>query len=545
MADDARTQFIDGLRVNAEHLQHMQDRLREAVLDVRNALGLGRVGWGLRATLNGSAVEVTPGVAFARDGVRLSVDSPLSVAVPDGGDASLSVVLRAVHGDREALRFNGVPTVITLETHAEVGPPPAAGEEGALVIATVTRSSGNLTLAQDDALFVAAGAHAHSGTHVQDAEGRWHYDGAPISGGGVGPPGPKGDPGDPGAPGAPGPKGDTGDTGPAGPPGPPGEPGPQGPQGPPGPTGLQGPSGPEGPQGPIGQAGAQGPPGPAGPKGDPGEAGPQGAAGPIGPVGEKGDRGDKGDKGDRGDAGPPGAQGEPGPAGVAGPAGPEGPRGPQGSPGEQGPQGATGPQGPAGATGPAGPQGPPGPQGPQGATGETGPAGPVGPAGAIGPQGPQGEPGEIDQDWGLIRKINWPHDQTISVSQGSTLLQGGLQITLSRSLDVTLQEKPPNVFEIWFQPDPTVNQTAPQNPLPILSFFGSLRVTPQTMMWTPLMNADVIKATMRPGRLLVRVHCGPLIDAKQRQFSSTLSVILGTTGLVLPGGVFESWFFMR
>jgi hypothetical protein len=527
MADDARTQFIDGLRVNAEHLQHMQDRLREAVLDVRGALGLGRVAWGLRATLTGSAVEVTPGVAFARDGVRLSVDSPLSLAVPAGGDETLGVVLHAVHGDREALRFNGVPTVITLETHAELGAPPAGGEVGALLLATVTRSGGALTITQDDALFVAAGAHAHSGAHVQDADGHWHYDGAPISGGGIGPAGPKGDTGDPGAPGAPGPKGDTGDIGPVGPQGPVGDPGPEGPAGLAGPTGLQGPSGPEGPQGPAGQAGAQGPPGPAGPKGDAGEPGAAGTAGPIGPPGEKGD------KGDPGQAGATGPQGEQGTAGAAGPPGPEGPRGPQGPPGQQGPQGATGPQGPPGATGATGAQGPDGPQGPQG------------PQGPVGPQGPQGIPGEIDEDWGLIRKINWPHDQTMSVSQATLLLQGGLQVTLSRSLDPTLQEKPPNVFEIWFQADPSANPTAPQNPIAIVSFFGSLRVTPQTITWTTLMDANVLKATMRPGRLLVRVHCGPLIDSKQRQFSSTLSVILGNTGLILPGGVFESWFFMR
>ncbi|MEP7000471.1 MAG: hypothetical protein ABI969_08315, partial [bacterium] len=114
MAEDARTQFVDGLRVSAEHLQHLQDRLRESVLDVRNAIGLGRVAWGLRATLGGSNVDITPGVAFAPGGVRLAVDTPLSVAVPDGPDATLAVVLRAVHGDRDELRFNGVPTVITL-----------------------------------------------------------------------------------------------------------------------------------------------------------------------------------------------------------------------------------------------------------------------------------------------------------------------------------------------------------------------------------------------------------------------------------------------
>lgn len=43
MADDARTIFVDGLRVTTEHMAHLQDRLREAVFDLRCAVGLGRV----------------------------------------------------------------------------------------------------------------------------------------------------------------------------------------------------------------------------------------------------------------------------------------------------------------------------------------------------------------------------------------------------------------------------------------------------------------------------------------------------------------------
>ena len=54
MANDARTQFIDGLRVTSEHLQHLQDRLREAVRDVRTSIGLRKVAWGLRVTSDDS-----------------------------------------------------------------------------------------------------------------------------------------------------------------------------------------------------------------------------------------------------------------------------------------------------------------------------------------------------------------------------------------------------------------------------------------------------------------------------------------------------------
>ena len=67
MANDARTQFIDGLRVTAEHLQHLQDRLREAVRDVRHTIGLRKVAWGLRVTSGDGSVTITPGVAFAAE----------------------------------------------------------------------------------------------------------------------------------------------------------------------------------------------------------------------------------------------------------------------------------------------------------------------------------------------------------------------------------------------------------------------------------------------------------------------------------------------
>jgi hypothetical protein len=41
--------------------------------------------------------------------------------------------------------------------------------------------------------------------------------------------------------------------------------------------------------------------------------------------------------------------------------------------------------------------------------------------------------------------------------------------------------------------------------------------------------------------MLIRVHMAQLVDSQQKQFSATLAPVLGTTGLILPGGVFESW----
>lgn len=100
-------------------------------------------------------------------------------------------------------------------------------------------------------------------------------------------------------------------------------------------------------------------------------------------------------------------------------------------------------------------------------------------------------------------------------------------------------------MEVWYQPDPGANPTAAPVPLPIVSVFGTLKITPQTIGWTANLPAGTFEKILRTGRVLIRIHCDVLIDAKQRQFSSTLTGILGTTGLILPGGVFESWFLIK
>ncbi|HYH96709.1 hypothetical protein [Hyalangium sp.] len=258
MADDARSHFVEGLRVTPEHLLHLQDRLRESVLDLRRTVGLGRVGWGFKVDA-GTEITVSPGVAFSPDGVRLSLEQPESFELPEG-DGPWRVVLRAQNSDRAHLRFGNTPTVILLSSTVILEPVSEEEPVGdSLTIALIESNDGTLTVSQDPSLFIAVGNHSHSGTHVQDAEGRWHYDGAALAG-------------------PPGPEGLAGPAGPEGPMGPAGEPGPIGPVGP---QGLIGPAGPQGPQGTAGLAGPQGATGPAGPQGATGPAGPQGAPGVV------------------------------------------------------------------------------------------------------------------------------------------------------------------------------------------------------------------------------------------------------------------------
>ena len=221
MADDARTQFVDGLRVTADHLQHMQDRLREAVLDVRRAIGLGHIGWGLRATLGVNTVSVDAGVGYAPSGIRLTLDTAVNLPLPEGAPP-YRIVLRGVQSDRQGLRVGNTPTFYTLVTTAAVeADDNSPASPDALIIGTIATVNNVLSLTQDPKLFVVAGNHAHTGQFLQDADGRWHYDGPAV----------------------------------------------QGPQGPPGPRGLAGPEGPQGPAGPPGQTGEQGSAGAPGPEG--------------------------------------------------------------------------------------------------------------------------------------------------------------------------------------------------------------------------------------------------------------------------------------
>src|SRR6267142_2427681 len=308
MANDGRTQFLDGLRVTADHMQHMQDRLREAVVDLRRTVGLGRIAWGLHVETNDGAVSIQPGVAFAPSGVRLNIDAAASVNITAEG-GPWRVVLRAAESDRASLRVGNQATLITLITTAsvenddesEIGP-------DALKIGAIKKKGAGFKAEQDPALFIAVGNHGHSGTFIQDEFGHWNFDGAKVAGK-AGDKGDKGDKGDPGEQGAKGDKGDPGEKGAKGDKGDPGEQGAKGDKGDPGQAAAKG------DKGDPGEKGAKGHKGDPGARGDKGDLGTKGDKGDPGTKGDKGDpgaRGDKGDPGAKGDKGDPGAKGDKG-----------------------------------------------------------------------------------------------------------------------------------------------------------------------------------------------------------------------------------------
>jgi hypothetical protein len=183
--------------------------------------------------------------------------------------------------------------------------------------------------------------------------------------------------------------------------------------------------------------------------------------------------------------------------------------------------------------------GPAGPAGAAGATGSQGPAGPKGDTGAAGPAGPG-----LDQDWAVIKAISWTHNDTVNPAQAFARL-AALKCNLTKSIHPDLVTAQPQICQVWFEPAVAVTTAGAVAPA-ILTFEGKLQFTPQTLTWAiSIDQGSVTKMIAAGGRVLVRIHCGTIFDTNKRTFSAGLDLILGATSLRLPGGVFESWFFVK
>jgi hypothetical protein len=125
---------------------------------------------------------------------------------------------------------------------------------------------------------------------------------------------------------------------------------------------------------------------------------------------------------------------------------------------------------------------------------------------------------------------------------------GDLRIGLSQPLLSQLLQVPPPVLEVWFEPG-TGPRGVQVGALPLGVIHGSLRAEPQALIWSHLATVPIgtvgiaLNAILAVGgRVIVRLHCGHLLDAQRRPFSASLQALNGFDGPRLPGGVFESWF---
>lgn len=494
MASDAKSNFVDGLRVTPEHLNHMQESLAQGISDLRYALGCGRIAWGLRLLLSedGKTVNLSSGLALSAAGQRLFVGEDVVLKIKtDSTPGELiepsapeyNVVLRSANHDQPLARIGDVQTIIFADTSIVVLPKSSPLQEDDFVVGTILSSdSATYVVTQNDGLFLCPSCHGHSGDHFQDEKGRWRFDGTAIEATTI--------------------------------------PGPAGPAGEQGEKGEKGDPGQQGPKGDPGVAGEKGDPGIPGPKGDPGELGSMGVPGIPG---EQGPQGLPGPQGDTGDAGPQGAQGLPGPKGDTGAAGP------------QGTQGLPGPKGDTGAIGQPGPPGPPGVKGDPGNTGSQGPQGIQGPQGPQGPAGPSGIPEKVV----VVTKLSWnPLTPVNPQSIVELLLSRGLSFVFSASLDGAMIDRTgANCLRVRLQGQENILHLLPGK----ISFS---QARPTILSWNCTLSSAVLSKYIdmeRETSLQIDLLADYLRGIDGIPVSGSAGLVMGFPDPYMPGGIFATW----
>jgi hypothetical protein len=122
-----------------------------------------------------------------------------------------------------------------------------------------------------------------------------------------------------------------------------------------------------------------------------------------------------------------------------------------------------------------------------------------------------------------------------------------LNVTLTAALNPQLQAAKPQVVQVWFEGDPAVVLTATVLPAPstVFTIHGTTTFDGTVMLWTRKDDDKTLTSVLQPGgRVLIRIHCGYLLDAQNRTFSAALDTVTHVATTHVPGGVFESWFFV-
>jgi len=117
-----------------------------------------------------------------------------------------------------------------------------------------------------------------------------------------------------------------------------------------------------------------------------------------------------------------------------------------------------------------------------------------------------------------------------------------IRVTFNRSLSAEVQQTQSRVLQVWYEP------LREALPMPIMTIDGDLKYSAQSIAWSSRHVAAVlIRQIARTvlARILVRVHCAYLLDQKGRPVSSSPEVIVPTGLPPMPGGVFESWFWIQ
>ena len=142
----------------------------------------------------------------------------------------------------------------------------------------------------------------------------------------------------------------------------------------------------------------------------------------------------------------------------------------------------------------------------------------------------------------FIARCNWPQDQRLTVSQAIALLTS-IRLDLSSPLLPEVQNRQPQVVQLWFEPEPAqASGSMSTQPGPLMVIHGEAKLAPERIDWSASDDRERLQALLgTSGRLMLRVHCGFLADVEKRPFSASLVALTGFEAPRMPAGVFEAW----
>jgi hypothetical protein len=177
--DEGKTRFLDGMRVARQHLDNLQDTLLAGIVELRGAIGAGKVCFGLKTEpAEGGKIHVTPGFAIDRQGRPVVVPEALDLAVAVAEAQTVQVV--AAYVLKADAVVSGIPTILSngvkVETRAD--PPPYADD--AVVFAQLRGRADGFDIVQKGDWYLAPLDHGHSGAFLDDPARGFRYDGHSV-----------------------------------------------------------------------------------------------------------------------------------------------------------------------------------------------------------------------------------------------------------------------------------------------------------------------------------------------------------------------------
>lgn len=143
--------------------------------------------------------------------------------------------------------------------------------------------------------------------------------------------------------------------------------------------------------------------------------------------------------------------------------------------------------------------------------------------------------------------MSWPHGKTVGIDEAVAILKR-CRAALSTPLDGRTIETAPRCVQVWHEPDARIitGRRTIQIPAEIRTLHTSVNFARQEVNFAVVDEEGQLKENFtQGGRILIRVHCGHLLSDDNRPFSASLDGVLGTRSPHAPGGVHETWFFVK